>query len=596
MTCEKAEDFLSAYLDDMLDPQHRREVEAHLQSCAACQAVLEDYRRFDLLLEQEPRVAPPEELYARIVESPEFVATTRARERGGRSGVLTALRSVARVEAAPSAPPDVVQGESPGVVAARGRRGVPGLARVALQTAAVLALILGSALLIKQGFLHSRGTTGQSVTQTYGAPPQNSAPLSAGARVVYEHDGALWSAPEAGPEVAQRLTPAGVLVGGWSVSPDGTLVAYVDEQSGRLLVIRSDDQNNYVVAQHIASGKLATSFWATDAGTAINAGIAWAPNGERIAYLAGGTSTTATTLHLVNVDGSNDVVVDTGEAALLAQPTWSSDGLQVAYTHLENDIQGVFSYNTVMRQATRLTELADTDDAHARVDRLIWLPDTISPALTWATHDGTVYTGIFSAPTAQHSATALRLTPAGMPFAAVAYSAGHGGGTWAVAPVNDNPTLYTVSTHVAGLGLLGAPQGEVRSITWSPTGARVAFVTLDGRVGLWSPWSTGGSSTVILSDLGHVTGAPAWSRDGGRLAVPTSNGTASVRIAGDAASEKTILAATGDAGMLLWASDSNGLVLAGPAGVTLVSGDGSVVKPVDTHAPQDGAVAWTLAG
>lgn len=596
MTCEKAEDFLSAYLDDMLDPQHRREVEAHLQSCAACQAVLEDYRRFDLLLVQEPRMAPPEELYARIVESPEFVAITRARERSGRGGTLTALRSVAHVEAEPSAPPVVVQGESPGIVAVRGRRGIPGLARVALQTAAVLALILGSALLIKQGLLHTGGTTGQSVTQTYGAPPQNSAPLSSGARAVYEHDGALWSAPEMGPEVAQRLTPVGVLVGGWSVSPDGTLVAYIDEHSGRLLVIRSDDQNNYVVAQGIASGKLNAAFWATDAGTAINTGIAWSPNGEQIAYLAGGDSTAVTTLHLVNADGSNDIIVDTGLAALLAQPTWSGDGLQVAYTRQEHDTQGVFSYSTVTRQVTHLTEQADTDDVHARVDRLIWLPDTISPALTWATRDGVTYTGIFSMPTSQHSAKALRLTPAGMRFATVAFTAGHDDGTWAVAPVNDNPTLYTVSAHVAGLGLLGSPQGEVRTIVWSPSGERVAFVTMDGRLGLWSPWNAQGDNVIILSNLGHVTSAPTWARDSGRLAVPTSNGVVGLRFSSDGISGRVVLAATRDVTTLLWASDGKCLALIGPSGVTLVSSDGLMIKQVDTHTPDDSVVAWTLAG
>jgi Putative zinc-finger len=599
MTCEKAEDFLSAYLDDMLDLQHRREVEAHLLSCAACQAVLEDYRRFDVLLVQEPRVAPPEELYARIVESPEFVAITRSQKRSERGGMLTALRPVARIAAKPVAPhvvQHVVQGESPGTVAARGTRGVPGLARVALQTAAVLALILGSALLIKQGLFHSGGTTGQGVTQTYGAPPQNGSPLSAGARVVYKHDGALWSAPEAGPQVAQRLTPAGVLVGGWSVSPDGTLVAYVDEHSGRLLVIRSDDQNNHVVGQVIASGKVNATFWGTDAGVAIESGIAWAPNGDRIAYLAGDVSTAATTLHLVNVDGSNDVVIDAGPSALLARPTWSADGLQIAYTGIENGAQGVFSYNTVMKQVNRLAAQADADDLLARVDHLIWLPDTVSPALTWATRNGSAFTGIFSTPAPQGSAKVLRLTTAGMRFAAAAFTARHDGGMWAVAPVNDNPTLYTVSAHAAGLGLLASPQGEVRTIQWSPMGDRAAFVTVDGRLGLWSPWSGPTTGASIVSDLGQVVSAPAWSRDGSHLAVATSNGIVSLRIAGGAVNGKMTVAATGDAVTLLWASDSKGVALVGSSGVTLVSSDGTVVKPVDPHATQDGAIAWTLAG
>ena len=596
MTCEKAEGFLSAYLDDMLDPQHRREVEAHLQSCAHCRAVLEDYRRFDLLLGQEPQVAPPEELYARIVESPEFVAITRLRERGERGSVLTALRPVASAETRAPASPNLVQGESPGGAPGRGRRDIPGLARVALQTAAVLALILGSALLIKQGLFHSGGGTGQSVIQTYGAPPQNSTPLSAGARVIYERDGALWSAPEAGQGVAQRLTPPGVRAGGWNVSPDGTQVAYIDEQSGRLLVIRSDDQNNHVAGTVIASGKVDAGFWETDAGKAITAGIAWAPNGERIAYLAGSNSPAATVLRIVNVDGSNDSIVDTGTAALLAQPTWSGDGLQVAYTRTESGVQGVYSYNTVMQQVMRLAAQADSHDVAARVDRLLWLPDSVSPVLTWAARTGGVYTGIFSTPSPQGSATVLRLTPADMRFAAADFTARHGGGSWVVASVSDTPTVYTVPARVAGRGFPASPPGAVRSLQWSPSGDSVAFVTVDGRLGLWFPWSAGTPDVLMLSEIGHVTSTPAWSRNGARLAVSTINGVVSLRVAGGVVSGKATLTSSGDVMTLVWAADGESLALAGTSGVTLVRVDGAVVKSVDSHASQDDVIVWTLAG
>ncbi|MGH2516309.1 MAG: anti-sigma factor family protein, partial [Ktedonobacterales bacterium] len=50
MTCEKAESYLSAYLDDMLDPQLRQDVAAHVEQCAHCAEVLADYRRGDALL------------------------------------------------------------------------------------------------------------------------------------------------------------------------------------------------------------------------------------------------------------------------------------------------------------------------------------------------------------------------------------------------------------------------------------------------------------------------------------------------------------------------------------------------------------------
>src|SRR5215469_16149634 len=74
MNCEMAEENLSAYLDDMLDPPDRATIQSHLDGCNRCREVLDDYRRYDTLLVHLPRVAPPDELRARIFESPEFLA------------------------------------------------------------------------------------------------------------------------------------------------------------------------------------------------------------------------------------------------------------------------------------------------------------------------------------------------------------------------------------------------------------------------------------------------------------------------------------------------------------------------------------------
>src|SRR5690242_14712097 len=98
MTCEKAEEFLSAYLDDMLAPPLREEVRAHVETCAHCSELAADYRRFDLLLAAAPRVAPPAELHDRIFDSPKFAALLRSIERdaGRHGGRRTALRALPR--------------------------------------------------------------------------------------------------------------------------------------------------------------------------------------------------------------------------------------------------------------------------------------------------------------------------------------------------------------------------------------------------------------------------------------------------------------------------------------------------------------------
>jgi len=42
MNCEQVEELLSAYLDNMLAPEERRQVSAHLQTCRSCTQALAD--------------------------------------------------------------------------------------------------------------------------------------------------------------------------------------------------------------------------------------------------------------------------------------------------------------------------------------------------------------------------------------------------------------------------------------------------------------------------------------------------------------------------------------------------------------------------
>jgi hypothetical protein len=72
MNCERAEGYLSAFLDDALDPRLSQQVRAHVEQCAQCRAILDDYRSFDHLLATTARVEPPESLRVRIFESEEY--------------------------------------------------------------------------------------------------------------------------------------------------------------------------------------------------------------------------------------------------------------------------------------------------------------------------------------------------------------------------------------------------------------------------------------------------------------------------------------------------------------------------------------------
>src|SRR5689334_15107394 len=87
MNCEQVEELLSAYLDNVLAPEERRQVAAHLQTCRRCTQTLADYRRNDALLARLSRVAPDDTLRERIFSSPDFLELTgEAPDRGVSAG------------------------------------------------------------------------------------------------------------------------------------------------------------------------------------------------------------------------------------------------------------------------------------------------------------------------------------------------------------------------------------------------------------------------------------------------------------------------------------------------------------------------------
>jgi len=72
MNCGLVKALLSAYLDNELALEDRQCAASHLQSCAACSALLADFRRFDALLALLPHVEPQLSLRDRIFSSIEY--------------------------------------------------------------------------------------------------------------------------------------------------------------------------------------------------------------------------------------------------------------------------------------------------------------------------------------------------------------------------------------------------------------------------------------------------------------------------------------------------------------------------------------------
>ncbi|HEV7489640.1 MAG TPA: anti-sigma factor [Rhodanobacteraceae bacterium] len=82
MDCKTATSLLEAYLDGELDRELARELEAHVDTCADCQAALADLDRIRHAIRAEaPRYAAPVELRERIKHSLAEAHTARRRPR-----------------------------------------------------------------------------------------------------------------------------------------------------------------------------------------------------------------------------------------------------------------------------------------------------------------------------------------------------------------------------------------------------------------------------------------------------------------------------------------------------------------------------------
>jgi predicted anti-sigma-YlaC factor YlaD len=71
MKCEQVRESLSASLDSQLALEERGAIATHLQTCTECSNALVDFRYFDVLLSDLPRVVPDELFQQKIFSSAE---------------------------------------------------------------------------------------------------------------------------------------------------------------------------------------------------------------------------------------------------------------------------------------------------------------------------------------------------------------------------------------------------------------------------------------------------------------------------------------------------------------------------------------------
>ncbi len=384
MTCEWAEGYLSAYLDDALDPQLRKDVGAHIEQCARCQALAEEYRRNDQLLTTLAPIEPSDQLRQRIFESPAFAALARELER----------------ETADSPPGRAAP------------RRVPLYLRALVPLAALLTISLGAALLFKQGLLpFGAQTARQPQTNTIGDPGSFNLPLSAGPRLVFLNGGALWSVAEYAPNSAagapgapQRLTGDGLRIVAWRVSPlaatdGGARIAFVDGRTGSLHIVHSDGQADTIIGSVSLTQSPSAAFWASPAGRAALAGLSWSPDGSQLAYVTA-TADGGSQAHIFTLSDSDTSALATSNGAPISQFTWSADSHALAFVGEHGAAQLVMVWRGAGQPVA--TVAASPDDSQASVAQIGWSGAT----LTWSTAHGGSVSGVYALPAKSGAATA----------------------------------------------------------------------------------------------------------------------------------------------------------------------------------------------
>ena len=628
MNCEQVEELLSAYLDNELAPEEIAGVTAHLQQCVQCRSILADFRRFDTLLMQLPRVSPSPALHDRIFSSPEYLELTGtfdANSRGisepnhpthstqeharrdtpGRPHLIAIPGGRSTSPGQPS--PEHAQRHQFGLSSSRSRRVSWGLQVMRVAIAVAFLFTIGAAGMIGRNLWLQQ----TSMANIKGAIPPpaglQQGPFPVGMRFVFLRDGALWSTPANGSTQPVRLTPATVTVAAnWVVSPAlpgrsaGDMLAYIDLQHALIHTLRSDGQSDTVIPQPMLKAGLApSSIWDTDTGAAILNSLTWSKNGNMLAFVGDPNGTGLTNLYILSMDtGSVEMVPLSGRGSA-SYPVWSPDGVRLAFEFSSGNTVSIMDYNTQNHGLLMISDEVRTPTNPAdTVLTLGWSPNLDTPTITWSAGVIGHVHSIWIRRVGVGGTERPQLLASGDYVQAIYSPAGHAGvGSWlfVTSIAGRQGDIWSVDA-IAAARLLPLTAGEQVGLAWwSPNGTYVDYLdSISSGLGtLHAVNVTTGIDTLIADGVADEP-APAWSKDSLELAYSTGIQTVIVNL--KTGKKMPPLKLQGPASALIWsASSSNQLVIAindSNQGIYLVDAAQNTSLQVDTQGI-NGPILWT---
>ncbi len=638
MKCEQVEELLSAYLDGTLAlgeaaalaAQREQDIADHLQKCKRCSAAFVDFRRFDLLLAQLPRVSPDLSLREKLFSSPAYLELTgtygvsrRANDeaqtvpyqtvRYSRPGCPPLVALPGGRSSSPTAPttprlPISAQRISQPVLPRRRR--ISWVVRVMqVAIAAVLLLTIGVGGLIGWNFWQGRPAA--SLIKNVFTPPAGmpeGVPLAEGMHYVFLQNGALWSASPDG-SAAQQLSPGGVLVAeDWVVSQPlpgrsaGDMLAYIDLQEARVHTVRSDGLSDAVIRQPLLKpGISPASIWDTATGTTILDSLAWSKDSTMLAFVADPGGTGATSLYLYSTQTGVVQKVSLPVQGSVSQPVWSADGARVAFVLSHNGTENIVDYNTQNRGVLIINSHAPSSaypgDA---VLSLGWSPVSAIPTITWSV--GVI--GHVHSVWQQHVGPGWTASPqlilVGDYVQAIYSQKGNGGaGGWLLVTSSAGraANLWQLDITPGAVPVQLTQGRQINFAQWSPDGTYIDYLDSlsDGVGALHSMDVASATDSLIARDVADDP-APAWSADGQQLAYSTGTQAAIVRLTANNRSITRTLPLHGHTSAFAWfANDPHQLLLAlsdGQQGTYLVNTQHNTLHQVDQQ-DLSGPILWT---